>query len=152
MPRSQRDSVILEIKRLVRERDRKCAKCGMTNEECLRVRRKSLDVHRITPASAYSIGGCIAMCAVCHGSEPKSLPGQGDYQNRTGERLQVYLAPDLMAELRRRAAANHRTITAELELLLRSATGIPEPLPKVEPSLPEVKPKRPVGRPKKGGA
>lgn len=76
----------------------------------------------------------------------------GPSDDRSGERLQAYLAPDLMAELRQRSEQNHRTLTTELELALRKAWGLPEPPKPADMPPPEPpRPKRRVGRPKKGG-
>lgn len=65
-----------EIKRTVRERDgRRCTKCRLSSGDHFALTGRQLDVHRITPGSAYSVEGCITLCRRCHGPMPKSRRG-----------------------------------------------------------------------------
>lgn len=64
---------VAEVKDAVRARDgMRCAECGMTNEEHKAVYSgKSLDVHRVTPGSKYTVDGCTTLCKRCHVRKPK---------------------------------------------------------------------------------
>lgn len=54
----------------IRKRDRyKCTLCGMTNNECIKRNKKSLDVHHIIPYQLSldnSPGNLRTLCAACH--------------------------------------------------------------------------------------
>jgi DNA-binding XRE family transcriptional regulator len=65
-----------QAKRSVRERDRCCARCGMTNPESLARWGRGLEVHRVTPGSPYTPEGCSLRCRSCHAAEPKRPAGQ----------------------------------------------------------------------------
>ncbi len=72
---SQGWSEVLQVKAAVRARDGfRCQKCGITNDDHLKLTDRSLDVHRVTPGSEYSAapGVCVTLCRSCHGPEPKS--------------------------------------------------------------------------------
>jgi transcriptional regulator with XRE-family HTH domain len=61
-----------QIKAAVRARDGwRCVECGRANDDELRECGRSLDVHRLTPGSPYSVAGCVTLCKSCHGSKPK---------------------------------------------------------------------------------
>lgn len=61
-----------QIKTAVRTRDgHQCTKCGMTDEKHRKVYDRSLQVHRITPGSEYTVDGCRTLCTRCHGPEPR---------------------------------------------------------------------------------
>jgi len=67
----------LVVKATVRERDgQRCTKCGMTHEKHLERYGRSLEVHRLTPGSAYTVEGCVTLCIPCHGPEPRRPSGQ----------------------------------------------------------------------------
>jgi hypothetical protein len=71
-------SEILRIKAAVRARDGfACTKCGATNDAHKALTGRQLEVHRITPGSAYGAapGVCVTLCRSCHGPEPKSPRG-----------------------------------------------------------------------------
>jgi 5-methylcytosine-specific restriction endonuclease McrA len=68
------------IKQQVRERDALvCVECGMTNAEHVLKYGKSLEVHRTTPGSEYSLrrGVCVTLCRKCHAPKPRSNYGSG---------------------------------------------------------------------------
>lgn len=66
------------IKTAVRNRDGfKCSKCGISNGEHVSKTGRQLEVHRLTPGSAYSIEGCKTLCRWCHGPEPRLPKGMG---------------------------------------------------------------------------
>lgn len=70
---------INEIKSAVRARDGfRCTQCGMSNEEHLQKTGRSLEVHRLTPGSPYTMEGCKTLCRRCHGSKPKRAKGTFD--------------------------------------------------------------------------
>ncbi len=76
---------VLEIKAAVRERDgNSCTKCGMHNAEHLMQFGFSLDVHRTTPGSEYSLeeGVCVTLCRPCHGPEPRRPHGSVERTHR----------------------------------------------------------------------
>jgi hypothetical protein len=55
------------IKAAVRERDDyRCSKCHMTNDQHIRDTGRQLQVHRLTPGSAYTVEGCVTLCYACH--------------------------------------------------------------------------------------
>lgn len=55
------------VKNAVRARDgHKCVECGITNKKHLRIRGRSLHVHRQIPGSPYTVEGCITLCHWCH--------------------------------------------------------------------------------------
>lgn len=79
---------VLEIKAAVRARDgHRCTECGMTNEEHRKKIGRSLEVHRLTPGSPYTIEGCQTLCRYCHSSKPKRTYGLG----AIGDALQLTL-------------------------------------------------------------
>jgi hypothetical protein len=49
----------------------------MSNATHLHHYGRSLDVHRVTPGSEYSLerGACVTLCRICHNPEPKSPKG-----------------------------------------------------------------------------
>ena len=67
----------IDIKAAVRDRDGyRCTKCGMTAAEHReRYRGRTLDVHRLSPGSEYTVEGCVTLCRKCHGPEPKQKSG-----------------------------------------------------------------------------
>lgn len=67
------------VKAAVRERDNHCCiKCGMTNDSHLKTYGKSLEVHRTTPGSIYTLEGCVTLCVPCHAPEPRRKRGTPD--------------------------------------------------------------------------
>lgn len=70
---------ILQIKAAVRTRDgHRCTECGMTDEDSRKLYGCSLDVHRVSPGSAYAVDEtCATLCKTCHGPQPKSPRGSG---------------------------------------------------------------------------
>lgn len=72
---------VRSIKATVRKRDgHVCTKCGLTNDEHRLKYGRVLDVHRISPGSAYSVDGCLTLCQDCHRREP----GTGDVPRGNG--------------------------------------------------------------------
>src|ERR1043166_1567872 len=64
---------VTEIKTTVRLRDRfRCRECGMTNDEHVAKYGRTLDVHRLSPGSKYTVDGCVTLCRKCHAKHPKS--------------------------------------------------------------------------------
>lgn len=77
---NQRKSEIVRIKAAVRARDGRCVKCGVTNEEYLEKRGRSLDVHRTVAGSVYTLDSCQAVCQTCHNQMPKVKDGPEKYR------------------------------------------------------------------------
>jgi hypothetical protein len=60
------------VKPAVRRRDgMRCTQCGMTNDQHMDKYGWSLEVHRLTPGSPYTVEGCVTLCRKCHGRIPK---------------------------------------------------------------------------------
>jgi hypothetical protein len=55
----------------------------MTQEAHRAKFRNGLQVHRLTPGSAYSIDGCVTLCIPCHSSCPKRPYGSLNLPYRT---------------------------------------------------------------------
>jgi len=55
------------VKKLVRSRagDR-CERCGFDQADCVAKYGRGLHVHRLTPGSPYTLGGCVLVCPPCH--------------------------------------------------------------------------------------
>jgi DNA-binding XRE family transcriptional regulator len=65
-----------ETKSTVRHRDgMRCTECGITNEAHVALHGRSLEVHRVSPGSAYTLDGCVTLCRACHNPKPKSPHG-----------------------------------------------------------------------------
>jgi hypothetical protein len=64
----------LKIKDAVRERDKyRCRACCMSDKAHRKQYGRGLEVHRVLPGSAYSLEGCITLCASCHDEQPTRL-------------------------------------------------------------------------------
>lgn len=75
---SQTDADIISIKEKVRERDgHACTACGMSHAEHVEKYGATLDVHRDTPGSRYSLDGCRTLCRGCHWRMPRQVSGSG---------------------------------------------------------------------------
>lgn len=69
---------VLAVKRAVRARDGMvCVECGRTNADHIAEFGRTLDVHRVTPGSEYSVepGVCVTLCRNCHSTKPKRPSG-----------------------------------------------------------------------------
>jgi hypothetical protein len=72
----QSQSEILRIKQAVRDRDGGCCtKCGVSSFKYAVEHGRNLDVHRLTPGSAYSLDGCVTLCRQCHAPLPRRRRG-----------------------------------------------------------------------------
>lgn len=124
----QSPSEVIRIKAAVRERDgHQCTKCGVTADEHLRRHGRGLDVHRTVPGSLYSLAGCVSLCLGCHAAEPGRKPGQPDLAG-CNSGVKVFIPWAHRAPLKRLAARNGRTITAEVGVALEKhyqAEGVP---------------------------
>lgn len=113
-----------EVKRAVRARDGyRCTKCGISNDDHLITCGRSLEVHRITPGSEYSVdpGICITLCRTCHGPEPRRKHG-------TVPKIRLNL--DWSAVVRRLASKANMKVRDYLIWLLEQEAkrvGIPTP-------------------------
>ena len=88
----------VHVKALVRLRDGNCCtKCGMTNDEHLRVYSQQLQVHRLTPGSEYTVEGCATFCQGCHAKEPKRPPSGIKKASRPGRTMTFFELPDELA-------------------------------------------------------
>lgn len=54
------------VKQAVRDRDKVCRGCGLTNAQHLWKWGRSLNIHRIKPKSPYTVDGCTLLCKSCH--------------------------------------------------------------------------------------
>jgi len=91
---------VLRVKSLVRERDGlACTACGMTADEHRAAFGKTLDVHRTTPGSLYTIEGCVTLCVTCHQSQPSRKPGEPDLANGPQFRYTLCAAPAWLARI-----------------------------------------------------
>lgn len=90
----------LEIKEAVRQRDGYCcSKCGITQNAYKAETGRSLDVHRVSPGSEYSVDGCISLCQPCHGTEPKSPK----WSPNNSAKIEVRAEPEWVAWVHRAA-------------------------------------------------
>lgn len=99
------------IKSAVRERDgQQCTKCGMTAEQHQQHYGRTLDVHRTTPGSEYSLdeGVCVTLCRSCHGPEPRRKHGER-FKQETGIRRMVAVPLPWTSVLRKMAAKRMTT-------------------------------------------
>lgn len=72
----------LAVKAAVRERDgNACVECGMSYVAHVFQYGRDLEVHRVTPGSVYTVGGCVTLCMQCHDSKPVRKPGEPDQEN-----------------------------------------------------------------------
>lgn len=96
------------VKAAVRARDGGCVRCGVSSLVYLKRHGRSLQVHRITPGSVYTIDGCVTLCQQCHRKEPKRAKGVED-EETTGVVLRLPEAyREKLQELKRKT---DRTIT-----------------------------------------
>jgi hypothetical protein len=131
---------VLDIKEAVRRRDGyRCAQCGMTNEEHLATFGRTLEVHRVTPGSPYTVSGCRSLCKRCHGPQPRQPPGAVD-QAVAGIRVGAVLREEIASGFR--AYSDHldprcgisAIVTYAVERLLEEEGFLPYPLPKRKPA------------------
>lgn len=94
-----------DVKAVVRERDgHRCTQCKMTAEEHRRRYHKTLDVHRLTPGSPYTVEGCITICRSCHGPQPRRVRGSRLKEDGV---IQVVLRGDLNTAFTKYLASLH---------------------------------------------
>jgi 5-methylcytosine-specific restriction endonuclease McrA len=106
------------IKTAVRLRDgMRCTQCGLSNADHQKATGKSLHVHRLQPGSAYTVQGCISLCASCHGQAPRRAPGE---QDREQTAVLVALDPDMYDTLKAIAQANGRPVAWEIRRALQA--------------------------------
>jgi hypothetical protein len=110
------------VKEAVRKRDGyRCTRCGMTNDEHKAVTGRALEVHRLTPASAYTLEGCTTLCQRCHDTTPGGAYVR-HWQNYDGSvrvlRVDPQAKAPTLATRTRRAARWSRSV-------LSRHTGIP---------------------------
>jgi hypothetical protein len=103
-------AAILKIKAAVRARDgHRCTNCGMTDQQHKATFGGSLEVHRISPGSPYTVNGSVTLCKPCHGPKPKSPPG-----SPLGK---TFILPDeLNSRLRELARRHRRKLKVELSI------------------------------------
>lgn len=85
--KGQEAMTTLEIKQAVRKRDgNQCQDCGRMHQPS----ERALDVHRITPGSAYSDeeGYCVTLCRGCHRKR------HGSNKRRPNGRYRIYFDCD----------------------------------------------------------
>ena len=99
------------IQQSVRERDRVCRGCGLTNEQSVKTFGAMLDVHRLDHSAPYTVEGCVALCKSCHGALRHS-PGRATARAR---RLPPFATK--LRSLREQCELTRR------ELSLRSGVG-----------------------------
>jgi hypothetical protein len=112
----------VEVKEAVRTRDgNACAECGMTNEQHNRTFGRSLEVHRNTPGSPYTVGDCSLLCQPCHRPKPVSARGRGRRATATKKTKLVTLTMPTDWYVRARSAA--RDLSISVPDLMRMATA-----------------------------
>ena len=103
----------LEIKAAVRKRDgNRCVECGMANDEHLQLFGSSLEVHRITPGSPYTLEGTATLCKRCHGPKPRSPRGKRDA---------ILLTGSLVRQIKKLAEREQRPVLWQARILLQQA-------------------------------
>jgi len=113
-----------------------CTRCGMTDTVHRAKYRRTLDVHRITPGSLYTVEGCITRCKTCHASEPQREPGTPDLANGPRDpAVSFVLRPDILERVRHQAArwgmlVSDYTRYALVRKLEQDESTEPEPLKK----------------------
>lgn len=130
-----------KIKPAVRERDDfRCTVCGMTNDEHRRRYGRQLDVHRVTPGSAYAADEtCVTVCRACHGKKP----GSGRPSKGPRAAIQAKVASALRDMFEHRAHSDGQDLTtamhfAIVEYLAKRGVEVPQELrnPKMPPQPP----------------
>jgi hypothetical protein len=83
------------VKNFVRARDGyKCVDCGMTADEHKRNTGRTLDVHRMTQGSKYTVDDCVTLCRSCHAKKPTS-----PRPTQTWQRFSVHFSDEQHAGL-----------------------------------------------------
>lgn len=106
-----------EVKEAVRERDGyRCTKCGMSEDDHVAETGRRMDVHRTSPGSVYTVAGCVLLCRVCHGPEPKRPTGTVNLDGR--DDFMVRLPESYRERLTRLVGRTKRKMTTEVQLAL----------------------------------
>jgi hypothetical protein len=110
---------VTEIKTTVRLRDRfRCRECGMTNDEHVAKYGRTLDVHRLSPGSKYTVDGCVTLCRKCHAKHPKSDHATDGH---SGHLLPARVPDCLWDALKKIANAERRSVAQMTLILLEEA-------------------------------
>ncbi len=109
-----------DIRVIVRHRDGyRCVECGMTAQEHKKKYRRTLDVHRVTPGSPYTVDGCIALCKKCHATKPKSPAGTPPTGEHKGVQINLRAwNPLLIPEIEKYAKKIGRSRNYAINLLI----------------------------------
>jgi hypothetical protein len=114
----------LQVKAAVRKRDGyRCTQCGATNDEHFAEYRRQLEVHRLTPGSAYTVEDSITVCRPCHHKLTRSARrrrGQADLA-APDRGCPVVLDKKLHAKLKLLAAFSHTSAKDYLDGIIRQA-------------------------------